>query len=77
MFIIHYSQRSRWDTSATLHREGCGKVPFEGMPGKKRQGVKVDIDRAIRHAEDTERSETYYKVCSCAKKALQEVTQEN
>ena len=68
-FVIHYSQRSRWEGSATLHRAGCGKVPFTGRPGRKRQGVEVDLDHALGHA-NAEGASGYYKVCSCAWKAL-------
>ena len=69
-FVIHYSERSRWETYSTLHRAGCGKVPFTGMPGRKRQGVEVDLDHALRHAKDAEETSGYYKVCPCARKAL-------
>ena len=70
-FVIHYTHRSRWDTSVALHRAGCGKVPFEGLPGNKTQGHAIPDEEAMRHAEEAETNMSgHYKVCACAKKAL-------
>jgi len=69
-FIIYYSHRSKWDTTATLHRAGCGKVPFEGLPGHKRQGFPVSEEKAAEHQRMTRGTSTYFKVCACARKQL-------
>lgn len=69
-FVVHYTQRSRWETSSTLHRDGCGKVPFEGMPGKKRQGSPITTERAVQHAHRAAQPPAHFKVCACARKQL-------
>ena len=70
-FVVHYAHRSRWDSSVTLHRAGCNKVPFEGPPGKKTQGHAISDEEAVRHAEEAKTNMSgYYKVCVCAKKLL-------
>lgn len=74
MYIVHYSQQSRGNATATLHRDGCGKVPFEGIRGHKRQGVPVTVEQALAHARDVAQTppSTYLKVCLCARKALRD-----
>jgi hypothetical protein len=76
-FVKHYSSRSRWDASATLHRADCGKVPFTGPPGRKTRGLPTDDLVALEHAKAAETSAGYYKVCPCARQLLSEVAAEH
>lgn len=75
-FILSTSS-DRWKPHSTLHRADCLRV-------NRHSAAPVTVDDALRHAEKLENAlrgaargvTSYWKVCSCARKALAESLRE-